>query len=386
MRNSLKNDLKNKPLLHVGCPNIGDRIRFLERVEAMLERRLFSNNGPYVQEFEAAIAEQLNVRNCVCVCNATIGLEIAIHSLGIQGEIIVPAFTFVATAHAPKWIGLKPVFVDSDPVSHNIDVEKIENLISEKTSAILATHVWGRPCAIAELENLAKRHKLRLIFDAAHAFGCSYKGRMIGGFGDAEVFSFHATKFVNSFEGGAITTNDDELAKTLRLSTNFGFSGFDNVVQLGTNGKMTEVCAAMGLTSLESIHSIVAKNRENYECYAAGLAGIRGLSLVRYDDREKVNYQYVVIEVDELTAGISRDQIVARLHEQNILARKYFWPGCHQMEPYRSGSAYSNHGLLQTESIASRVIVLPTGQTVDLAAVREICRIIREAMEGNAGS
>lgn len=204
MRHSLKSDLKNEPVLHVGRPNIGDRVRFLERVEKILDHRLFSNNGPYVQEFEALIAKYLGVRNCICVCNATIGLEIVIRSLGIQGEIIVPAFTFVATAHAPQWLGLRPVFADIDPVSHNIDVKNIESLINENTSAILATHVWGRPCAITELEGLAKQYNLRLVFDAAHAFGCSYKGRRVGGFGDAEVFSFHATKFVNSFEGGRL--------------------------------------------------------------------------------------------------------------------------------------------------------------------------------------
>lgn len=366
--------------LHVGRPNIANREQFLERVGEMLDRRWLSNNGPLVQEFERSIEKFLGVKHCICVCNATIGLEIAIRAAGLSGEVIVPSYTFVATAHALQWQEITPVFADIDPTTHNIDPTKIERLITPRTSAILATHVWGRPSAVEALAEIADRRGLKLMFDAAHAFGCSHRGRMIGGFGLAEVFSFHATKFLNSFEGGAITTNDDELAQKIRLMTNFGFSGYDNVIHLGTNGKMTEVCAAMGLTNLESIDDLVAVNRCNHEVYHRNLAGLPGFRLMPYDSSESCNYQYVVAEVDEGITGISRDRIIESLHAHNVLARKYFWPGCHRMEPYRSLQPNANLLLPETERIAARVIVLPTGQAVNEEIVCKVCDIIRGAV------
>ena len=238
---------------YVGRPNVGNRQRLLERLESMLDRRWFSNNGPLVQEFEEALATYVGVKHCVSMCNATIAMEIAARALDLRGEVIVPAYTFVATAHAFRWQEIVPVFADMDPETHNLAPDSIERLITPKTTAIVGTHVWGRPCAIEAIEAIACRHGLPVMYDAAHAFGCSHRGRMLGGFGRCEVFSFHATKFLNSFEGGAVATNDDALAERMRLMRNFGFQGFDNVIHLGTNGKMTEVCAAMGLTSLESI-------------------------------------------------------------------------------------------------------------------------------------
>jgi dTDP-4-amino-4,6-dideoxygalactose transaminase len=365
--------------LHVGRPNIANRERFMERMAGILDRRWLSNNGPVVQEFEAAIASYLGVKHCICVCNATVGLEIAIRAAGLTGEVIVPSYTFVATAHALQWQEITPVFADIDPATHNIDPAQVERLITPRTTAILATHVWGRPSAIEALVETAERRELKLMFDAAHAFGCSHQGQMIGNFGLAEVFSFHATKFLNSFEGGAITTNDDALAKKIRLMTNFGFSGFDNVIHLGTNGKMTEVCAAMGLTNLECIEDLMAVNRRNHEAYASHLAGIPGVELMRYDSQERCNYQYVVVEVDEALTRISRDHLVESLHAHNVLARKYFWPGCHRMEPYRSLQPNVNLLLPRTEEVAARVIILPTGQQVDEAAVCRVSNIIREA-------
>ena len=366
--------------LHVGRPNIANREQFMERTAQMLDRRWFSNHGPLVQEFETAIANYLGVQHCICVCNATIGLEIAIRAAGLSGEVIVPSYTFIATAHALQWQEISPVFADIDPTTHNLDPEKIERLITPRTSAILATHVWGRPCAVEALAEIAERRGLKLMFDAAHAFGCSHDGQMIGGFGLAEVFSFHATKFLNSFEGGAITTNDDELAQKIRLMTNFGFSGYDNVIHLGTNGKMAEICAAMGLTNLEGIEDLVTVNRRNHDAYRTNLAGVPGIDLMPYNSNERNNYQYVVVEVDEATAGVSRDQLIQILHADNVLARKYFWPGCHRMEPYRSLQPNANLLLPETERIAARVIILPTGQGVDGETVAKICEIIRNVV------
>ena len=219
------------------------------------------------------------------------------------------------------------------------------------------------------------------MFDAAHAFGCSHQGRMVGGFGSVEVFSFHATKFLNSFEGGAIVTNDEELATKIRLMTNFGFSGYDNVIHLGTNGKMTEVCAAMGLTNLECIADLVAVNRRNHEAYRAGLEGIAGLRLLGADPAQQSNYQYVVVEVETAQAGLSRDELIQVLHSENVLARKYFWPSCHRMEPYRSLYPYAGMCLPDTERVAAQIMVLPTGTAVGNEDVRIICGIIAAALE-----
>ena len=345
----------------------------------MLDRNWLTNNGPLVQEFEQRTAVFLGVKHCICVCNATIGLELTIRALGLRGEVIVPSYTFIATAHALQWQEITPVFADIDPATHNLDPARIERHITPRTTAILGTHVWGRPCSVGALSEIAERRGLKLMFDAAHAFGCSHQGQMIGGFGLAEVFSFHATKFLNSFEGGAITTNNNELAAKIRLMTNFGFSGYDNVIYIGTNGKMTEVSAAMGLTNLEGIEDLVAVNRRNYEAYRTGLADIPGLALMPFDPAERCNYQYVVVEVEEARAGLTRDQLVQVLQAENVLARKYFWPGCHRMEPYRS--LFPNHDLLlpNTERVAARIIVLPTGQQMSAKDISTICGITRTA-------
>ena len=365
--------------LHVGRPNIGNPQRFLELAKDILDRRWLSNNGPLVQEFERRIADHLGVKHCICVCNATIGLEITTRAAGFSGEVLVPSYSFVATAHALQWQGITPVFADIDPRTHNIDPRQLARHLTPRTTGILATHVWGRPCDIEALSDFAFQHNLKLVFDAAHAFGCSHRGRMIGGFGLAEVFSFHATKFLNSFEGGAITTNDDDLAKRIRLMTNFGFAGFDNVVHVGTNGKMSEICAAMGLANLESIDALIETNRRNYQLYRKHLAGIRGLQLIDYDRLEENNFQYIVVEVDAARLRVSRDELVAMLHRHGILARKYFWPGAHQMEPYRSLYPYSRMLLSNTESLAQRIVVLPTGTETKPEHIQLICDLLHEA-------
>lgn len=365
--------------LHVGRPNIGNRERLIERINDMLDRRWFTNNGVYVQEFEQRLAHYMNVKHAIAVTNATLAQEIAVRAAGVKGEVIIPSFTFVATAHALQWQEITPVFCDVAPGTHHIDPNRVENMITPRTSAIIGVHVWGASCAIDELTEIANRRGLHLLFDAAHALGCSYKGRMIGGFGEAEIVSFHATKFLNSFEGGAVLTNDDVLADRMRYMRNFGFAGTDRVDYVGTNGKMTEVAAAMGLTSLESIDEIVAVNKCNYHAYRQGLSELPGIELFPFDEAERNNYQYVIVEVDKKQAGISRDMLVNVLHAENVLARRYFYPGCHQMEPYRS--YYPHAGLLlpETERLTQRVMSLPTGTAVETRDIDQICAIIRLA-------
>lgn len=334
-----------------------------------------------MQEFERRIAEFLGVKHCVAVCNATIGLELAARAAGLRGEVIVPSYTFVATAHALEWLGITPVFADIDPETHCLDPASVEKAVSPRTTGIIGTHLWGRACDVENLTGVARRHNLALLFDAAHGFACSHKGKLIGGFGLAEVFSFHATKFMNSFEGGAITTNSDSMYAKLRLMKNFGFTGYDKVESLGTNGKMTEICAAMGLTNLECIGDLVSVNRRNYEAYKAGLAGIRGLRMAEYPANERSNYQYIVVEVQADEAGLTRDELVWVLHAEHVLARKYFWPGCHRMEPYRSANPGAAALLPETERVADRVLVLPTGQSIGEGEIELICRIISTALE-----
>ncbi len=353
----------------------------MERFNEILDKRWFTNNGPYVREFERRIAEYLGVKHCIAMSNATTALEITTRALGFTGEVIVPSFTFVATAHSLQWQEITPVFCDIDPQTHTIDPDLIEDMLTPRTTGIIGVHLWGRPCNIAALEKIAKRHDLKLVFDAAHAFGVSYKGQMIGNFGNAEVLSFHATKFLNTLEGGAVVTNDDELAAKLRLMKNFGFAGYDKVIYIGINGKMNEMSAAMGITNLENIGDFVAANYEDYKMYERELHGVPGILMLSYNEREKNNYQYIIVEIDEHTTGISRDHLVEILHAERVLARRYFYPGCHQMEPYKSFFPHAGLLLQQTERLSTRVLALPTGSTVRSVDVRMVCQILRFAIE-----
>lgn len=365
------------PPLYVGRPNIGSREAFLERVNDIYDRRWLSNGGRYVCEFEAAVSRLLDVKHCVAMCNATVGLEIAIRALNLTGEVILPSFTFVATAHALQWQQITPVFCDIDPLTHNIDPAKVEALITPRTTAILGVHLWGRACDVSALQKIADRHGLKLLFDAAHAFACSDGGRMIGGFGDAEVFSFHATKFINTLEGGVVATNNDALALQLHRMKNFGFTGYDQVESIGTNGKMNEISAAMGLTNLESLDEFISVNRAHYHRYSEQLAGLPGLTVMPYDEDEKCNFQYIVVDLDSDITGIGRDDLVQRLHEQGVIARRYFFPGCHRMEPYLTLYPETGGSLTETEKLVQRLFCLPTGSGVSVADLERVSGLIR---------
>jgi dTDP-4-amino-4,6-dideoxygalactose transaminase len=367
--------------LHVGRPNVGNKRHFLMQAEAILDRRWLTNQGPVVGELERRIEEYLGVKHCIAMCNGTVALEIAIRALEMDGEVIVPSYTFVATAHALHWQGVTPVFCDVDPQTHNIDPGQVERLITPRTTGILGVHLWGRPCAVERLTAIARRHGLRLLFDAAHAFGCSANGRMVGSFGHAEVFSFHATKFFNTLEGGAVVTNDSALAERIRLVQNFGFGpGYDNVVSTGTNGKMNEMCAAMGLTNLDAAAGFVEVNRENWELYSAGLADVPGVKVAGYNPAERNNYQYVIVEVDENAAGINRDGLVEVLQAENVLARRYFYPGCHRMAPYRWLYPEAGRRLRESERLSERVLALPTGTSMNAGRIEALCELVRTAV------
>jgi dTDP-4-amino-4,6-dideoxygalactose transaminase len=362
--------------VHVGRPNVGDRDALLRYTGEIYDRRWLTNNGPLVQELEQRIAQRHGVKHCVAMCNGTVALEIAIRALGLGGEVIIPSYTFIATAHALHWQAITPVFADIDPATHNLDPDAVRRMITPRTSGIIGVHLWGRPAPVAALQAIADEHGLQLMFDAAHGFDVQLGGTRIGGFGRCEVLSFHATKVFNTFEGGAVLTNDDALAATMKLMRNFGFAGFDNVIHPGTNGKMPEINAAMGLVNLEALPRFVEANRRCYDEYVRTLAGIPGLSVLAYDEACSPNYQYVVLEIGE-GFGASRDEVVAALHAENILARKYFWPGCHGMKPYRDLFPHAKLMLPGTLDVAARVVVMPTGPCLPEGAIGFIGELLR---------
>jgi dTDP-4-amino-4,6-dideoxygalactose transaminase len=370
-----------KPLfdepLHVNKPNAINRERLISLIDPMLSRRWFSD-GELVREFEREIARLAGAAHCVATCNGTLALQIVLRTLGLSGEAIVPSFTFVATAQALRWLNLTPVYCDVSPETHTIDPKQVESLITPRTQAIVGVHLWGQPCDIAALSEIADRHGLALVFDAAHGLGSTYRGRPIGGFGVAEVFSFHATKFVNTGEGGAITTNDERLAARLRSERRFGFDSEEGPLDAGTNGKMAEICAAVGLTYLECFDQLIAANQATHRKYQDGLAGIPGVSILALDEGDRNNHQYVVTEIDESRAGLSRDELMRVLQADNILAKRYFYPGCHRTIPGRHGEAGQ---LPVTEKLVGSVLVLPGGASISPDQVETVCETLRLAVE-----
>lgn len=378
----LRKPMFNQPV-HVGRPNVGDRAVLAQRIDGALDRRWLTNSGPLLQEFEDRVAQIAGTAYCVATCNATNGLQIAAQATGLKpgDEVIIPSFTWVATAHAMDWIGLVPVFCEVDEVTGSADPQHVELLIGPRTKAILGVHVFGHPCQIEPLAKVAQRHGIPLLLDAAHAFGCSYQGKPIGGFGTAEVFSFHATKYVNSFEGGAIVTNDPEIAERARTMRTMGQDSTRDVVGRGTVGRMSEIHAAMGLTSIDAMQDFIAVNRRNDTLYRERLAPLPGVTVRQQAAEEQANYQYLVMEVDELTAGVHRDQVHRILHEHNVLSRKYFHPGCHMIEPYRSNPRrHAPLPLPRTEALTERVLALPTGTSIGATEIDGICEIIADAV------
>ncbi|GAA2340388.1 DegT/DnrJ/EryC1/StrS family aminotransferase [Streptomyces kunmingensis] len=364
----------------VGRPNQGDRSRFLERMNRVLDGEWLSNNGPLVHEFEERVAELAGVRHCVSVCNATVALQMLVGdaaTAGVPGdEVIIPALTFPATAHAVAWRGLRPVVCDVDPLTGLIDPGRVEALITPRTRAIIGVHLWGQACDVRRLEKIADCYRLRLYFDAAPALGCTHGDTPIGGFGDAEVFSFHATKVVNSFEGGAIVTDDDALAGRLRAVRNFGFGPDGRVEEVGTNAKLNEAAAAMGLTSLDALEDTIAHNRANYETYRSALAGVAGVRPLEYDARHRNTHHYAMVTVDGPATGLHRDVLLDVLRAENILAQPYFAQPMHRLRPYLDESTAA---LPWAEELCGQLLALPTGPKVSAEDVGIICDVVRVA-------
>lgn len=368
-------------VLHVGTPNLGDVDRFQNLVGQAFDRRWFSNFGPIHDEFEKKIRGLIGAKYCLPVCNATIGLELVLQALDLKGEVILPSFTFIATAHAVKRSGFVPVFCDVNPVTHMISPSEIQKLINQRTSAILGVHLWGQTCQVMEIEQIAKSAALPVIYDAAHAFGVDVAGQSIADFGEAQVFSFHSTKFINAFEGGAIATHSKELYERLRLMANFGFAGYDRVEFLGTNAKMNEISAAMGLATLEKMEEIISVNRANLDLYKKLFSDIPGISFLKPDESSRSNFQYVVGIINPQQLGLTRDQLLEVLWAENVRVRRYFYPGCHRMEPYKSGCDDPSARLPVTRDLCEKVLVFPTGMTVNGETISRIVEIVRNATQ-----
>lgn len=370
--------------LHVGRPNLPGRKLFDSYVDRIFDSRWLTNNGPLVREFQEKLEEFLRVSHVIPVSNGTIALELAERALNFEKEAILPSFTFIATPHSLKWQQIEPVFADTLPEGVTIDPDSVRNALTGNTTGLIGVHVYGYPCKHGELAAIASRNGLGLLYDAAHAFGCEVKGQPVAGLGDASVFSFHATKFFNSFEGGAIATNNDELAEKIRLMTNFGFGGRekDKVDYLGINGKMTEISAAMGLAMFDSIEEVRSVNEGNYLKYREVFSQIEGLDLILPPpELTRHNWQYVIAAVNGKAFGLDRDALVKALEAENVLVRRYFYPGCHRMIPYSQDAAKRRESLPNTEKLADSVISFPTGQTMgprEIEGVAECLKAISE--------
>lgn len=369
---------------HVGMPAIPDRAALHARIDEILDARRLTNDGPFVRAFEARVAEATGARHAIAMCNATVAMQVLVRALGLEGEAIMPSFTFIATAHAAAWEGLEPVFVDVDPDTHCIDPAAAAAAIGPRTAALVGVHLWGTCCDVDALAALAADRGIPLLFDAAHAFGCTFRGRPIGELGRASVLSFHATKVVHCLEGGAVLTNDERLADRLRLMRNFGFRGYDDVGCLGTNAKLNEVSAAVGLGSLEQFAAVRDRNRSNLADYGRALARLPGFEILSRDHREAHNWQYAIVRIDAARCPLSRDELAVALEAENILVRRYFAPGCHRSAPYRVGAV--RHGPLPvTERLATEILALPTGTGVSPADVRTITERIGAILGQAAG-
>ena len=367
----------------VGRPNQLDRQAFLRRISDVLDSGQLTNDGPQVRSFESMVRRVAGTRHAIAVCNGTMALQIMAMACGLTGEVIVPAMTFIATAHALKWVGLTPVFADVDRHTHTLNADSVEACISPQTSAILGVHLWGNPCDTDQLRDLAHRHKLPLLFDASHAFGCQTRGFRIGGLGDAEAFSFHATKVLQAVEGGAITTNDDQLAERCRRLRNFGITSLTEISALGTNGKMSEIAAAAGLTSFESFQDVVGSNQRNYDQYQIGTSGIPGLEMMRLTADQFGNAQYIVAHVVESDFGMSRNELLAILRADGVFARSYFEPGCHNAIPYSGKAAHHRTELPVTDQLLTEVVQFPTGTGVEANDITAITDLVRFAQRNS---
>lgn len=361
-----------KKPIQVTRSSMPDFEEYTEEIKELWESHWLTNMGVKHKKLEAELVEYLKVPNVMLFTNGHLALECAITAFGLTGEVITSPFTFASTTHAIVRNGMTPVFCDIDPETYTLDVVKLESLITEKTSAIVPVHVYGNVCDVNVIEAIAKKHNLKVIYDAAHSFGVTVNGRGIATYGDASMFSFHATKVFNTIEGGAVTYRDTLLSKTLNNLKNFGITGPESVEYVGGNAKMNEFQAAMGICNLRHVDVEIEKRRVVVERYKERLSEIKGIKLIQPQDGVKSNYAYFPVVFDGFKLG--RDEVADVLSSENIYARKYFYPLTNSFECYRD--RFSSDETPVAKYIADRVLTLPLYADLALEDVDRICDII----------
>jgi dTDP-4-amino-4,6-dideoxygalactose transaminase len=374
------------PAIYGGRPLFSQRFRFIRPALPPLEgvfekyRVAFDDglitNANLVGKFEAAVAERLQVKHCVAVSSCTSGLMMVERAFGLTGEIIIPSFTFFATGHSARWNGLTPVFADCDPDTWNVDVADVERRITERTSALLIVHLYGNPANVEVLTQIAKHHKLKLIFDGAHAFGSQYRGRPVGQFGDAEVFSLSPTKLLVAGEGGLVTTNDDTLAKAVRGMRNYGDTGAYDPEWLGMNARMSEFNAALALTGLPEVDDRVRRRNQIAQMYTDLLSSLPGLRFQSVHPQDVNTYKDYSIHVTAKQFGMTRDALAEGLLAENIETKKYFYPPMHMQQLYRSFYSPGKNALQHTEEVTGGILSLPIYETLPDSTIETVARAI----------
>lgn len=349
---------------------------YAEAIKPLWESVWLTNMGVNHERLAERLCEYLKVPNVSLFVNGHMALELALQAMDLEGEVITTPFTFASTTHAIVRNGLTPVFCDINPEDYTMDVSKIEELITDRTCAIVPVHVYGCLCDVEAIEDIAKKHNLKVIYDAAHAFGVEYKGRGVGTFGDASMFSFHATKVFHTIEGGAITTDDRELVSKLWKLKDFGIKNEEIVDGIGANAKMNEFCAAMGLCNLDHIDEEIAKREKVTKRYRENLADVKGITILQPQKDVKPNHAYFPIVIDEKGFGADRQAIYDRLRENDIYTRKYFYPLTSDMDCYRG--RFDSSLTPVAKQIAERVLTLPMSAHLTGEDVDRICDIIKD--------
>lgn len=349
---------------------------YVEEIRPIFENHILTNMGPVYKKMQHMLISYLQVPELSLFVNGHMALEMAIDALGLKrtgGEVITTPFTFVSTSHAIVRSQLVPVFCDIQPEDYTIDPAKIEALITDRTVAILPVHVYGNLCNVEAIQEIADRHGLKVIYDAAHAFGVTYKGIGAGNFGDASIFSFHATKVFNTIEGGAVVFHDRKYRNSLHELKNFGIHGPEEIPAIGGNAKMNEFAAAMGICNLRRMDECLLKRKTVHDRYFERLSGVKGLCLCTPKEGVKENYAYMPVYIDEDVFGRSRDEVFMRLERNDIHARKYFYPAVNDLNCYRK---YVNTETPVAHRTAARILTLPMYEELALDDVDRICDIV----------
>ena len=368
--------MENKKIT-VTSPLLPPLEEFIPYLEDIWKSKWLTNNGPYHQELERALCSYLKVPYISLFTNGTLPLMVAIQALRITGEVITTPFSFVATTHSLWWNDIKPVFVDINPKTGNLDPDKIEAAITPKTTAIMPVHVYGNPCDTKKIEEIADTYGLKVIYDAAHAFGVEVEGKSLLNEGDLATLSFHATKTYQTFEGGALICHDAKTKQRIDYLKNFGFAGETTVVAPGINGKMDEVRAAFGLLQLKYVDDAIAKRKAIAQQYRDQLRDVKGITFLEDFPEVRHNYSYFPIFVDEKEYGMSRDELYDKLKVHNIYGRRYFYPLISEFSTYRGLPSAAKENLTNAHQIANEVICLPIYPDLDLNNVKVISAVIK---------